>query len=79
MNKLTPSLFKEMSKVGYNITLQTILLLTSFGLLYVDFLNTCQRGYSGQVEKRVEFFVIILQETKYFNYADKLIYLVVCF
>ena len=55
------------------------LLQTICGLLYLDFVDVCCNRYSGRIEKYIQLFAIMLQETKFCNYAGETIYMIACF
>ncbi len=57
----------------------TSLHLTSCGMLYLDFVDACRNGYSGCVEKCIQLFAIMLQGTKFRNYAGETLHMMACF
>lgn len=71
-------LTKSLSKNVRDLVRENSLLFASCGLLYLDFADACGGGYSGRVEKCLEIFTIMLQGTKFTNYAGECIHLVAC-
>ncbi|MCJ1345659.1 hypothetical protein MMC31_003867 [Peltigera leucophlebia] len=68
--KLCRQLIDQLSrKKERNICRENALLLTSCGLLYLDFVDACREGYSGRAEKCIKMFAILLQDSKSKNYA----------
>ena len=47
-------------------------------ITYLDFIIACQSGFSGRVEKCIEYFAIFYQGSILTNYAGETIHLVAC-
>lgn len=54
------ALLKKISKAKRNIINKNVLFFTSYALLYADFMNICQRGYTNCAKKYIKLFPIIL-------------------
>lgn len=55
---------------------ENALLLLSYRLLYLDFIDACQKSYSGQVEKCIACLAVIYQDSNYKNYSTELLHMV---
>ncbi len=60
-------------------TRKNALLLICEGIAYLDFINACQSGFSGRVEKCVQYFAILYQGSSLTNYAAETIQMVAYF
>lgn len=59
-----------------NVVRENALLLLSYKLLYLDFVNACQKDYSGQVKKCIAYLAVIYQDSNYKNYGAELLHMV---
>lgn len=73
------TLEKEYTKQNRDLVRENTILLLACGLLYLDFDNACQQGYSGRVEKCIECFAVMFQATRHHNYSAELLRMVACF
>lgn len=61
-NAIEKELLLDFSYKHRNVVRENALLLLSFGLLYLDFVDACRKGYSGRVEKCIACLAIIYQD-----------------
>lgn len=73
--KLTDQLFQP----NQDLVQENALLLTSCGMLYLDFIDACQNDYSKCIEKCILLFAIMLQGAKFRNYTGETLYMMACF
>lgn len=69
----------QLSRSHRDMVRENVLLLTSCGLLYLNFVNACQNDYSRCIEKCIQLFAIIFQKTKFCNSANETLYMMACF
>ena len=62
-----------------DIVRENLLLITSLGLLYIDFANACCIGHSGRIEQCIRCFAVIFQTTRSTKYAREMMHMVACF
>ena len=68
----------DFSQKHCNVVRENALLLLSYGLLYLDFVDAYQKGYSGRVEKCIACLAVIYQDSSYKNYSAELLHMVAC-
>ena len=66
----------ELSGPARDVVRENALLLLTSPLVYQDFYDACRGGYSGRVEKCMQIFAVMLQGTKFSNYASEWVHLV---
>ena len=71
-------LLSEFSQKHRDVIRENALLLLSCGLLYLDFVDACRKGYSGRVEKCIACLAVIYQDSNSKNYSAKLLHMVAC-
>ena len=69
----------QLSKLYRDLVWENGLLLINCGILYLNFINACQNGYGGYMEKCIQLFAIMLQGIKFRNYASKILHMIACF
>lgn len=69
----------QISIFGRNIVRENFLMITSFGLLYLKFVDAYYTGHSQRIEQCIECFAVIFQSTKSSNYTRKMMYIVAYF
>ncbi len=62
-----------------DIVRENSLLITSFGLLYLDFADACRTGHSGQIKQCIGYFAVIFQTTRSTKYAREMMHMIACF
>ena len=62
-----------------NIVRENSLIITSIGLLYLNFANICYTNYSERIEQCIDYYAIIFQSTKSSKYSCKIMDIVVYF
>ena len=72
-------LIDQLSRSHQDMVQENALFLTSCGLLYLNFVDVCRNGYSRRIEKCIQLFAIMLQKTKFRNYAGKTLHIMACF
>lgn len=77
-NAIEKELLLDFSRKHRNVVRENALLLLSSGLLYLDFVDACRKGYSGRVEKCIACLAIIYQDSNAKNYSTELLHLVAC-
>lgn len=60
-------------------TRENALLLLREGLTYLEFVDACRGGFSGRVQKCLEYMAIIYQGSSAKNYAPETMHFVACF
>lgn len=70
------TLLVETALQNRDIIRENALLLFSYDLLYLDFVDACQKGYFGYVEKCISCFTMIYQSPNNTRYGTKLIHMV---
>lgn len=75
---LEVKLSNDLTSRSRNIQRQNALVIVSCGLLYLNFWDACRKEYSGRIEKCIECFAVLFQDTSYITYGSKIIHLVAC-
>ncbi len=78
-DKIEREIIAEAVRERRDKTRENALLLIREGIAYLDFISACQSGFSGRVEKYVEYFAIFYQGSLLKNYAGETMHMVACF
>lgn len=78
-DKIEREITEQVVLLSRNKTRENALLLLHEGLTYLEFVDACRGGFSGRVQKCLEYMAIIYQGSSTKNYAPETIHFVACF
>lgn len=78
-DEIRKELTSSISMQNRDVIRENSLLITSLGLLYLDFADACRTGHSGRIEQCIGCFAVIFQSTKSTRYAREMMHMVSCF